>query len=206
MLLELRACIADGLAPENLQRAFETVTSGIMQMIQTFKRMDEHCTPYEYYHQVRPYIFGFDDLEFEGIPGVQAERMFTLRGQAASQSSIIPSLVAFLGIQHHESGKANHLADTRTYMPKEHQKIILGFVQPNVREVVLSAEKSDDLIVAYNDAINTLSKFRSLHLANVKRYIFEFSQDENDLGTGKTVFLKWLAKLRDETNAALISV
>ncbi len=90
-------------------------------MIASFHRMPEGCDSDVYYFKVRPYIFGFNEVIYEGAFGNQPQ---TFRGQTGAQSSIVPALVAALGLQHETTGLTQHLDIMKAYMPKPHREFV----------------------------------------------------------------------------------
>jgi indoleamine 2,3-dioxygenase len=55
---------------------------------------------------------------------------------------------------------------------------------------------------AYNSCLEQICEFREQHLEFATSYIQTKVTDEN--GTGGTPFMKWLAQLRSETQAATV--
>ena len=114
------------------------------------------------------------------------------RGETGAQSSIMPTLVAFMKIPHKPSMLTNHLADMRNYMPAEHRQVI-EFVaaMPSVRE---QADKH-----AFNAILDAMAEFRSVHYGWAQEYINRRTDDPR--GTGGTPYMQWLQQLIDETLA-----
>jgi indoleamine 2,3-dioxygenase len=80
-----------------LEYALEEIAESVSQMMKSFGRMPEGCNSEIYYHRVRPHIFGFTDVIYEGVEAFNGKPQ-TFRGQSGAQSSIIPALVAGLGL------------------------------------------------------------------------------------------------------------
>src|SRR6185295_9773943 len=98
--------------------------------------------PALYYRTFRPYIRFFENVVYEGV--VHAPLNF--RGETGAQSSIMPTLVAFMKIPHRQSTLTDHLADMRRFMPCEHRALIDEVERmPDVRPL---AEKR-----AYNELL-----------------------------------------------------
>jgi indoleamine 2,3-dioxygenase len=179
----------------------EAVQKSLQAMQVTLKRMPEHCHPRVYYNEVRPYIFGFDDIIYRGVPGFN-EQPQSFRGETGAQSSIIPALVALLGLQHEQTGLTQHLHIMRDYMPKPHRKLISRIDGSTLRDYV---ERNRDNVVlrdVYNAVLDELLAFRKLHLRYAASYIF--NQDPDSKGTGGTMFMDWLQQLIDETDKQFI--
>jgi indoleamine 2,3-dioxygenase len=127
--------------------------------------------------------------------GVDA-RPLDFRGETGAQSSIVPTLVAFLKIPHQPSLLTNHLADMQRFMPREHRALIAEVqAMPDVRSL---ADKA-----LYNDVLEALATFREVHIDWAMEYIHKRVDDPR--GTGGTPYMQWLAQLIEETRAHKIS-
>ena len=93
---------------DDLEHQIGTALAALQRIYQILLRMPENCDPYIYYHRVRPYIQGWKDnpslpdgILYEGADEYRCQRQ-KFRGETGAQSSLIPSLDAFLGIRHQE--------------------------------------------------------------------------------------------------------
>lgn len=174
-----------------------------------FKRMPEKCDPYIYYHRVRPFIFGTKDnpdlpngLVYEGEFD---NRPQFFRGETGAQSSIIPSLDGALQIKHTNDNLRHYLNEMRDYMPKLHRDFISELEKTS--KVRLLIKDSSAATACYNECLEEIRAFRSLHLEYAGTYIHKQSQIKNPFGrggstitgTGGTPFMSYLKKHRDET-------
>jgi len=174
-----------------------------------FKRMPEKCDPYIYYHRVRPFIFGTKDnhdlpngLVYEGEFD---NRPQFFRGETGAQSSIIPSLDGALQIKHTNDNLRHYLNEMRDYMPKLHRDFISELEKTS--KVRLLIKDSSAATSCYNECLEEIRAFRSLHLEYAGTYIHKQSQIKNPFGrggstitgTGGTPFMSYLKKHRDET-------
>ncbi len=175
------------------------VATSICQMITSFRRMPEGCDSDAYYFNVRPHIFGFNDVVYEGAFGNQPQ---TFRGQNSVQSSIIPALVAALGLQHETTGLTQHLDIMKAYMPKPQREFIESMRAAPIRDAVLRHRDRRALAEAYNECLRQVREFRSLHYRYANSYLAE--KVENPLGAGGTIFMDWLRQLIDETDQQLV--
>ncbi len=182
-----------------LADALLTVATGVCGMITSFRRMPEGCDSDVYYFKVRPYIFGFNDVIYEGAFGNQPQ---TLRGQTGAQSSVIPALVAALGLEHETTGLTQHLAIMQAYMPKPHREFVEQQHAAPIRAAVLRHSDQRTLAEAYNECLRQVSEFRGLHYRYATNYIAE--KVTNPLGTGGTIFMDWLKQLIDETEQQFV--
>jgi indoleamine 2,3-dioxygenase len=179
-----------------------------------FGRMPEQCDPYVYFRRVRPYIHGWKDNpalkdgvlyegveRFKGMPQV-------FRGQTGSQSSIVPSMDALLGVGHGADPLRAYLDELHIYRPPAHRRFIDDVrAQSGLRAFVRQAGHRG-LTQAYNAAVQAVADFRSLHLEYAASYINKqggrTAGNDTEVGTGGTPFMKYLKKHRDETRANLI--
>lgn len=190
---------------QNDETAFETalerVHCSIGSMITTFHRMPEGCDPNVYYYAVRPYIFGFDEMVYEGVAEYGGKPQ-SFRGQTGAQSSIVPTLVAALGLEHEQTGLTDHLNVMQQYMPKPHREFMAQMSHVDVRPYVLNHAHNTVLVEAYNECLRKVTEFRSLHYHFATEYIFK--KVSNPVGTGGTIFMDWLNQLIVETEQQLV--
>ncbi len=197
--------------PDSLQDSLQDLVSGIKFMNTTLARMPEHCSPDVYFHRVRPYIYGFNDVVYEGCFDDEPQ---SLRGETGAQSSLVPAIQSALGICHKDSILTTHLDDMRNYMPRIHRGYLSELdaaVPPydhwgrgthperfDIRKMVIKL-KNESLKDDYNHCIEQLWKFRNLHFEYAREYIHQKVTDPT--GTGGTPFMKWLDQITKETEA-----
>jgi indoleamine 2,3-dioxygenase len=210
----LAACEADDA--DTVRTGLERMSGGWEAVNAIFDRMPERCDPYIYFNRVRPYIHGWKDnpalgegIIYEGVPaGKNKPQAF--RGQTGSQSSIVPTMDAFLSISHADDPLRHYLEELHAYRPAGHRRFI-----EDVREA--SALRSwvnqcDDRVIRqlYNDNVMKLARFRTRHLEYAATYINKQAGNspgnDTDVGTGGTPFMKYLKKHRDEAEAHLLDV
>jgi indoleamine 2,3-dioxygenase len=164
----------------------------------TLARMPEQCSPEIYYAKVRPYIWGFTDITYEGCFDNEPQ---SFRGETGAQSSIIPSIINALGIRHKDSMLTHHLEEMKDYMPEEHLEYMDMAAKCGIKGYVLQCVTKNDnanaVRTAYNDCIEQLITFRSKHFDYAVNYIEK--RVENPTGTGGTPYVKWLGELIQET-------
>lgn len=175
---------------DNLRKIY----SSLKAMNAVLNRLPEKCSPEVYYKEVRPYIFGFDGVIYEGI----SDEPRSFRGETGAQSSILPALIAGFGINHQESVLTKHLVDMRQYMPYEHRNFLshIDGYPVKIRDFVEVGgnRKMTDL---FNDCIDQIHKFRSQHFQYAMDYIY--NKTANPKGTGGTDYAVWLKQLANET-------
>ncbi len=181
-----------------------------------FDRMPERCDPYMYFERVRPYIHGWRDnpalpngVIYEGVEryGTQGQ---AFRGQTGSQSSIVTSMDALLGIGHAVDPLKSYLDQLHIYRPTAHRRFIDDVrSRSGLRDFVKMVAQSG-LTDAYNANVQGVADFRSRHLEYAASYINKqnknLSGNDNEVGTGGTPFMKYLKKHRDETRDNLIKL
>jgi len=215
--LALMGPITDDVTNDNLSGAQEKLEhmAGIWAKINAiFDRMPERCDPYVYFERVRPYIHGWKDnpalpngIIYEGVEkyGTQAQ---AFRGQTGSQSSIVPSMDALLGIGHAADPLKAYLDQLHIYRPPAHRRFIDDIrAQSRLRGFVESAGHKG-FAHAYNANVQAVADFRTRHLEYAASYINKQSKNasgnDTEVGTGGTPFMKYLKKHRDETQANLV--
>ena len=174
----------------------EMLRASLEEMNITLNRMPEKCSPDVYFDKVRPYIYSFEDVVYEGV----APQTVTHRGETGAQSSIVPAMQIALGVQHNDSILTKHLADMRNYMPKEHRQFLADLENRpehiSFRHFVLSHMALKDV---YNECVEQLFRFRNTHLKYAVDYIQKKCDDPK--GTGGTPYVPWLTQLTKETEA-----
>lgn len=181
-----------------------------------FDRMPEQCDPYIYFRRVRPYIHGWKDnpalgagIVYRGVERF-GDSPQAFRGQTGSQSSIVPSMDALLGVGHASDPLRTYLDELHIYRPVGHRRFIDDVrAESDVRAFVTRAGHSG-LTQAYNAAVQAVADFRSRHLEYAASYIHSQGRksagNDTETGTGGTPFMKYLKKHRDETKANLLSL
>ena len=169
-----------------LNQALRTISQAIHDQIRVLQRIPEHMDPALYYKTFRPYIRFFEHVIYEGVE----ETPIDFRGETGAQSSIMPTLVAFMKIPHQSSMLTEHLADMRNYMPAEHRALIerIGAIS-DIRPMA-----GRD---AFNAVLEAMVEFREVHYGWAEEYINKRTDDPH--GTGGTPYLRWLKQLIEET-------
>ncbi len=173
---------------EVLNRALRNIASALQDQIAVLRRLPEQMDPALYHRTFRPYIRFFENVVYEGV----SEAPMNFRGETGAQSSIMPSLVAFMKIPHQPSALTNHLFDMRRFMPAEHRKVVEEIeAMPTIRD---RAEAD-----AFNAVLEEMATFRETHYKWAHEYINRWTDDPR--GTGGTPYMTWLKQLIDETRA-----
>lgn len=180
----------------------------------SFDRMPEQCDPYIYFRRVRPYIHGWKDnpalgagVVYEGVERLGGQPQ-AYRGQTGSQSSIVPSMDALLGVGHAADPLKAYLDELHIYRPTGHRRFIEDVRGHSRLRSFVSGAGHKGLTDVYNGAVQAVADFRSRHLEYAASYInkqgSKSAGNNPDVGTGGTPFMKYLKKHRDETAAMLL--
>jgi indoleamine 2,3-dioxygenase len=179
-----------------------------------FDRMPERCDPYVYFHRVRPYIHGWKDnpalgagLIYEGVAETGGQPQ-AFRGQTGSQSTIVPSMDALLGVGHAADPLRTFLDELHIYRPPAHRTFVDKVRALSNLRAFVQASGNANLREIYNSNIRSLARFRTRHLEYAASYINKQGKDsvgnDTDVGTGGTPFMKYLKKHRDEAEQHLL--
>lgn len=179
-----------------------------------FDRMPERCDPYIYFERVRPYIHGWKDnpalpdgVIYEGVERYGSKPQ-AFRGQTGSQSSIVPSMDALLGVGHAADPLRSFLDQLHEYRPRGHRKFIEDVRASSGLRAFAKKVGSSGLNAAYNGNVQAVADFRTRHLEYAASYInkqgLKHAGNDTEVGTGGTPFMRYLKKHRDETKANLL--
>ncbi len=179
-----------------------------------FDRMPEKCDPYIYYNRVRPYIHGWkgnpalpQGLIYEGVAKYNGQPQ-AFRGQTGSQSSIVPTMDALLGIGHDNDPLREYLDELHFYRPPLHRQFIDDVSRATQLRAFVANSKNRKLTELYNAIVDKVQAFRTRHLEYAANYINKQAKgaDGNpvEIGTGGTPFMKYLKKHRDESVSHLL--
>jgi indoleamine 2,3-dioxygenase len=173
---------------DGLNQALAGIAKGLWRQVEVLRRIPEKMDPNLYYKTFRPYIRFFENVVYEGVD----ERPVNFRGETGAQSSIMPTLVAFMKIPHRPTALTDHLAEMRKFMPVEHRAVIEEIeALPTVRD---RADRGQ-----YNEILEGMAAFRTIHYGLAEEYINKRVADPR--GTGGTPYMLWLKQLIDETYA-----
>jgi indoleamine 2,3-dioxygenase len=171
---------------EEITAALRDIARSVWKQVEVLRRIPERMDPALYYRTFRPYIRFFENVTYEGV----TDSPMSFRGETGAQSSIIPTLVAFMKIKHCQSVLTDHLADMRRFMPPAHRQLIADVeALPSIRDA------ADPLV--YNDVLEAMATFREVHYGWAQEYINRRVEDPR--GTGGTPYMSWLRQLIDET-------
>lgn len=169
-----------------IDQALSKIHDSLLAQSAVLRRIPEKMSPLVYFSHFRPYIRFFENVIYEGvnIPAIN------YRGETGAQSTIMPTLVAFMKIPHAPTELTNHLMDMRRYMPASHRQWLEQVEQlPDIRPW------ADP--VRFNAVLDAMAEFREIHFQWAEEYINSKVKDPR--GTGGTPYMAWLKQLIDET-------
>jgi indoleamine 2,3-dioxygenase len=173
---------------DDLRGELWRIENCVRRQAEVLKRIPEHMDSKLYYKTFRPYIRFFENVTYEGVD--RAPMHF--RGETGAQSSIMPTLVAFMKIPHQRSVLTDHLDDMRNYMPSEHRALIKEVeAMPDIRNPMHKEP--------YNAVLDAMAAFRRVHYGWAEEYINRRIDDPR--GTGGTPYMQWLQQMLIETEA-----
>lgn len=127
----------------------------LKDLTNTIKKMEDALPPKVFFEDLRPLLKNYEfGVKFEGL----REEVFNYRGASGAQSSIIPMMDRKMG---YNISQQNVMQDMLNYMPPEHQNALMNSFDI-IRSSILQSQDSD-LITAYNDLTESVSKFREAH-------------------------------------------
>lgn len=188
ILAAIHRAAAAQAARENdvLNQSLARIAQAVWRQVAVLRRIPEKMDPALYYKTFRPYIRFFEEVVYEGVD----EQPANYRGETGAQSSVMPTLVAFMKIPHRKTVLTDHLADMRRFMPPDHRAEIEGVeAMPPVRQ---HADKR-----IYNEILDAMIAFRQAHYGLAQQYIARWIDDPR--GTGGTPYIQWLKQLIEET-------
>lgn len=165
-----------------------SIESAVRRQTEALERIPEHMDASLYYKTFRPYIRFFENVTYDGMAGAPIR----FRGETGAQSSIMPTLIAFMKIAHRRSVLTDHLNDMRNYMPARHRALIAEVeAMPDIR--------SPGRKEPYNAILEAMAAFRRIHYGWAEDYINRWTDDPR--GTGGTPYMQWLKQMLAETEA-----
>lgn len=163
---------------EELRRCIDSVSD-------LLERLYEKCDPMTFYHRIRPFLAGSQNMAAAGLPrgvfydeGNGEGEWRQLRGGSNGQSSLIQFFDVILGVDHKGHGDKKHSSfheEVREYMPGPHRRFLIQIARMgSIRELAMlppQTEAQECLSEAYTAATTALTAFRQKHISIVTRYI-----------------------------------
>ena len=182
----------------DLTKHLWTMCKSLREMGETFSTMPKVCSPDVYFKHVRPWIFFFQNITYEGVGFFDR-----LKGETGAESPAIISFDRALGVHHEPSELIDHLTEIRDYRaPRERAWITAVEQGPSLRDFVLATRTDTKLCEAYNATLTALAQFRRQHLDTAIIYIKQ--KGRGPVATGGTHYEIFLGNLIEETKACVV--
>ena len=174
------------LTADIVNTQLQIIVDSLTQQLRILKRIPERMSPELYFKTFRPYIRFFENIEYQGVK----LQPVNYRGETGAQSSIMPTLVPLLKIEHKQSILLDHLQEIRQYMPSSHRQ----FIEDTTHLPDLKPLAEPQL---FDSALELVAQFREVHFEWAMEYINKHVNDPR--GTGGTPYMLWLKQMIDET-------
>ncbi|KAL7675506.1 hypothetical protein ACOME3_001775 [Neoechinorhynchus agilis] len=184
----------------------KTVANCLTKMNTSLAEMYKKCNQSVFYNTIRLYLTFPPNGILLGDKG--GETPIKIGGASAAQSSVVPLMDTFLGIDHHESVKS-FLDTMKKYMPRPHFEFIEYVKEHCKLRKHLKAKKDQNLIELYNECLDAMLIFRRDHYKLVCSYVVDQSggRSASELkGTGTSTIEHFLNRLIDATENARLSL
>ncbi|GMR59516.1 hypothetical protein PMAYCL1PPCAC_29711 [Pristionchus mayeri] len=182
--------------PSEIGDSLDRIITSINSCAALFVRFRERLTPAEFYHGLRPFLWGYANIEegviFEGVDSVPSR----LPGASAAQSCTIQTMDAFLGVKHN-GAEEEFLRGQRDFMPAPHREFIEWIEKTAQSSPLRTLIHSHP---QFPDALRALDNFRSQHIRAVSLFISTQSSNSSESGTGGTPLIKFLKTVRADSN------
>lgn len=175
------------------------------------ERMYESCDPHVFYHRIRPFLAGSENMSAAGLPdgvmfddGTGSQPYVQHSGGSNAQSSTIQFFDIVLGVEHRPTGETHSstpssdpgavqapshsfIQNMRGYMPGPHRRFLEHMEEvANIRHFVTSNRSDRALTTAYDACLAMLRTLRSKHMQLVSRYIIIKSRETRSLSPQST--------------------
>ncbi len=178
--------------------ALSEISASLRTMSETFRTIPSVCSPDHYYLHVRPWIFYFKDITYEGVGHFDL-----LKGETGAESAAIMSFDRALGVLHTETELTKHLEQLEFYRTPEQRAWLRAIEEsPSIREFAVLRKDDARVKDAFNDAHIALGEFRREHINAAVQYIK--CKGRGDIATGGTHYERFLGKLIEETEANML--
>lgn len=183
---------------EEYVRYMEKIKQSLLEMTETLKTVPSFCRPNWYFRYVRPWIFYFKQIIYDGVGNFEM-----LKGETGAQSPSVISFDRALKISHKKTGLTDHLKKLRPYRPPLQEKWLSAVEKgPSLKHFALKYKNDSRIKDAFNGAHEALITFRTTHFKTALMYIKDKGRGE--IATGGTHYEKFLPQLIRETEANMI--
>ena len=171
------------------------------------QRMYENCDPHVFYHRIRPFLAGSQNMTEAGLPdgvffdtGSSQDHYVQYAGGSNAESSLIQFFDIVLGVEHRPTGtkppkepgnsesdseptsppsRHNFIHEMRRYMPGPHRHFLEHVTSvANIREYVEARGHSNRMLaVSFDACLAMLRALRDKHIQMVSRFIIIKSRE-----------------------------
>jgi indoleamine 2,3-dioxygenase len=199
---------------EILEYDLRNIRISINRMTGILERMNEWCAPDTYFRHVRPYLSGFtprlipSGVVYEGVRAYGGSPQF-FDGQTGAQSSIMPALDRFLGIEHTSPQLSDHLGRMLEFhTPRPHRRYVKAW---SAKSRHASTSQSFEAIEGRSSAIQNelallrlaMAEFRAAHytlaITHIARPAHAMLGVTRPTGTGGSDLIPSLMRHLEET-------
>lgn len=186
---------------EFLQKWLVVCRETLTEIIALLRQLWTMCKPDVFNTQFRRFLGGFKSfnggrgLGYELADGSIVYEPWT--GGSAAQSSLIPLIDLFLGVQHESEHARNFLREMRTYMPTPHGNFLRECENKHISHQVGQWVQMHQLFDDHQACLDLLKTFRDHHKAIVHAYVFGATE-----GTGGTELHTFLHSMIQDTKGA----
>lgn len=170
----------------------------LMDMTQTLVMIPTVCSPDVYFIHVRPWIFYFKKIIYDGVGFFEL-----LKGETGAESVGPTAHDYALRVRHTETELTKHLDALKEYRPLRQQdwlmRILIG---PSLKKFAVEHKNDSAVKNAFNEADEALVELRRAHLRLAIQYIKE--KGRGDIATGATHYEKFLGQLIKDTEDNMI--
>lgn len=179
--------------PEMYISALAHIRDALITMAGTLRSIPSVCSPDVYYIHVRPWIFYFQNITYEGVGFFEK-----IKGETGAQSVAPLSFDAALGVGHTHTQLTDHLDELKKYRPLVYQQWLSAIRQgPSLKEYAEKNKGNPAIKNVFNEANSALVEFRKDHLRLAVQYIKE--KGRGDIATGATHYERFLGQLIKDT-------
>jgi len=192
----------EGILAKDVGRVSEglnAIESALAWAVSALSRIDEQLRGDVFTTQVRPFLFGYNDVTFSGVTNTPTVAYV---GETGAQSGVMRAADSGLGVKH-SSAIGRPLERFLFYAPPPHRNYIaeLGGLGESIRQVALTDR---EVRSKYNASLSALAAFRTLHYSVVDRYLSGARSVNPGFGTGGTAYQSWLRGLVEETQEMIL--
>lgn len=178
--------------------SFWAMESSLRAMARVLKEIPLVCSPEVYYRHIRPWIFYFKEIYYEGVGYFPI-----LKGETGAESPSILSFDRAFCIHHEPTGLTDHLRELVSYRPSKQAQWLRAIERgPSLKKFAQKYRNDHHIRGAFNAAHEALIDVRVAHYETALKYIKQ--KGRGDIATGGTHYEAFLTQLIRETRENMI--